>query len=251
MPSIPQAVAQAYRDLIHSLRALRSLAAVAMLMALGIGVAEALLVPIGHPTRDVLLRFLSGLALAFLITPYSIAVHRLIILGEIAPRYTFDPASARFQQFFWWWAAFSVAGNLPMLLLALVPETRAMSFFDFIALLSMLAITIAITIGTLRLTIIFPAVAVDAPGAQWENAVADTKGHAWQMLAVGVLAALPFLILLVVMIVLIAIGAMAGVWIASLISMILGSAISIAAITLFVAIASRFYLWIGNRVKTG
>jgi hypothetical protein len=46
---------------------------------------------------------LTGVANAFLLTPYAIAAHRLIILNEIAQSYVLRPREERFQKFFGWW----------------------------------------------------------------------------------------------------------------------------------------------------
>lgn len=252
MPSIFQAVAQAYRDLFRCLGALRRLAVIVLLIMLAFEIAETLLLPSspGESSRNLLVRFVSGLAQGFLIVPYYIAVHRLLILGEITTSYALVPSNPRFQHFFWWWAALSVGTFLPMFLLEMLPETRAMRPFPhLLALILMLVVFVGIIIATLRLTIIFPAVAVDAPGANWQNAMADTKGYAWRIFLFGLVASLPLLVPALVLIVLVAIGSKTGSWIFSLIYMIFAAALAVTAVTLFVIVASRLYLWIGNRVK--
>jgi hypothetical protein len=42
-----------------------------------------------------------------------------------------------------------------------------------------------------RRAILFPAIAVDAPGATWSNAGLDTKGSSWRVVFIFVLTALP------------------------------------------------------------
>ncbi|MCZ7642386.1 MAG: hypothetical protein M5U33_06165 [Pseudorhodoplanes sp.] len=49
-------------------------------------------------------------------------------------------------------------------------------------------------IVALRVLILFPAIAVDAPGARWRNAYFDTKGHTWRVFGISVLTALPALL---------------------------------------------------------
>ena len=194
---IPQAVAQAYRDLVDCVGALRKLFVVVLVITLAFEIAEILLLPSSpeQSSRNLLLRFVSGLAQGFLVVPYYIAVHRLIILGEQTTSYALVPSSPRFQHFFWWWAAFSAATFLPMFLLAMLPQARAMAPFPhLIALALMLIVFVAIIIATLRLTIIFPAVAVDAPGANWQNVMADTKGYVWRIFLFGLLAGLPLIV---------------------------------------------------------
>ena len=55
---------------------------------------------------------------------------------------------------------------------------------------------IVAVIASLRLLILFPAIAVDARGADWRNAMTDTKGHTWRVFFIAILATLPSLIVL-------------------------------------------------------
>lgn len=252
MPPIPQAVAQVYRDLVFCLGALRNLAAIVALITLAFEILEALLVPSGAPTLGLLLRFVSGLAQGFLVVPYYIAVHRLIILGERTPSYVLEPSSPRFQQFFWWWAAFSVIAFASLFVVEMLPRMNKLEPLPFlIAMLPLLIVLVAVTIATLRLTLILPAVAVDAPGARWDAVLADTKGHAWRIFLLGLVAALPLIVAVLIAFVLIAIGIALGGWIFGLLYFVLGPAWAVVAMTLFIVIASRLYLWLGHRVKTG
>jgi hypothetical protein len=253
MPPIPQAVAQAYRDLVYCVGALRTLFVVVVLITLAFETAEILLLPSSpeQPSLNLLARFVSGLAQGFLVVPYYIAVHRLIILGEQTTSYALAPSDPRFQHFFWWWAAFSAATFLPMFLLAMLPQARAMAPLPHLfALALMLIVFVAIIITTLRLTIIFPAVAVDAPGANWQNVMADTKGYVWRIFLFGLLAGLPLIVPILILVALAAIGTTRGSsWIFGPLTMIFGAVLSVLAMTLFIIVASRLYLWIGNRVK--
>jgi hypothetical protein len=45
-----------------------------------------------------------------------------------------------------------------------------------------------------RRVILFPAVAIDAPGATWSNARRDTKGSSWRVAFIMFLVALPAVI---------------------------------------------------------
>jgi hypothetical protein len=253
MPSIPQAVAQAYRDLVYCFGELRRLAVIVLLITLVFQIVDVLLLPSSpeKPSLNLLARFVIGLAQGFLTVPYYIAVHRLIILGERTTSYALAPSNPRFQHFFWWLAAFGAVTFLPLFLLEMLPQARGMSPLAFlIALALMLIVFVAIIVVTLRITIIFPAIAVDAPGASWENVMADTKGYAWRIFLFGLLAALPLIVPALILITLAAIGTARGSsWIFGPITMIFGAALSVIAMTLFIIVASRVYLWIGNRVK--
>jgi hypothetical protein len=179
-------------------------------------------------------------------------VHRLIILGERTTSYALVPSDLRFRHFFWWWAALSAATFFPLFLLEMMPLTRAMAPLPFlIVMVPILIVLIGIIIGTLRLTLIFPAVAVDAPGARWENVMADTKGHAARIFLLGLLATLPLILPAFILSALVATGIATGSWIFRLLDFVLGAVLVVAAMTLFIVIASRLFLWLGNRVKTG
>jgi hypothetical protein len=252
MPPISQAVAQAYRDLVHCIGELRTLVVTVLLITLAFQTAEALLLPpaVGETSRTILLRFVSSLAQGFLTVPYYIAVHRLVILGERTTSYALAPSSPRFQQFFWWWAALSAVTYLPISLVEMLSQTRALTAFSYlIALAAMPIILVAIIIVTLRLTIIFPAVAVDAPGATWGNVMADTKGYAWRIFLFGLVASLPLIVPALVLGVLVGFGTTTRSWIVSALSILFTSVLSVVALTLFIVVASRLYLWIGNRTK--
>ena len=233
---------------------LRTLVVIVLLITLAFQTAEALVLPpgVGETSRTILLRFVSNLAQGFLTVPYYIAVHRLVILGERTPSYALAPSSLRFQQFFWWWAALSVVTYLPISLveIEILSQTGAPTTFSYLAALAaMPLILIAIIIVTLRLTIVFPAVAVDAPGATWENVMADTKGHAWRIFLFGLVATLPLILPALLLGALSGFGSLTRSWIVSGLSLIFGSVLSVVGLTVFIVVASRLYLWIGNRTK--
>jgi hypothetical protein len=68
----------------------------------------------------------------------------------------------------------------------------AANLFGFLIVLVLFVLVITIQ---LRLLMLFPAIAVDAPAADWRNAMADTKGHTWRVLFVMLVTWLPILIL--------------------------------------------------------
>jgi hypothetical protein len=53
---------------------------------------------------------------------------------------------------------------------------------------------VGVVVVPLRAIILFPAVAVDAPGASWSRAMADTRGYTWRIYSIVVLAALPLVL---------------------------------------------------------
>jgi hypothetical protein len=245
LPSIPQAVSQAYRDLGHALRTIPNLAAIAFVIIVASDIVLTGLIPANdpQPTRRLLLSFIGQCARGFLLTPYLIAVHRLIILGETAKAYTFTPRELRFRVFFGWTLALQVVSMLPAFIIRWVPApTRSHSWM-------MLLITLSILAALLRLSIVFPAAAVDSPGATFEAAMADTKGHAWRILLVTALVFVGFLLPVGILANLAGIDGTPSLTPVGIFNAFASGVLGLAMVTLMVVIASRFYLWIGNRTK--
>jgi hypothetical protein len=195
-------------DLYRVFRNLPRVWAVALAINFGFSV-PALLMHGNVSTSAWILTLLFAVAEAFLLTPYYIAVHRLIILDETAQSYVLRPREPRFQKFFGWSLILSAA----MALLVLVFGLLLAFLLQVLALTGTLTGTNVLGIGIgasfiagcafiftsfwamARLSILFPAIAVDAAGANWRNVMADTRGYAWQIFLIGLLASLPFLLL--------------------------------------------------------
>jgi len=118
-----------------------------------------------------------------------IAVHRRILLAEVADR----P----------WWRLPSGFGRFTLWLLILD------SIFLLIAILQIwgvgqqrigLITTVVVVLGgaalflRTRLMLLFPAIALGAPFAQWRLAWVDSRGHFWRLLWVTLLALLPLVV---------------------------------------------------------
>src|SRR5262249_26549320 len=58
-----------------------------------------------------------------------------------------------------------------------------------------LVLFITVIIVVVRRAILFPAIAIDAPGATWSKAGLDTKGSSWRVAFIFVLTALPPLVI--------------------------------------------------------
>ena len=139
-----------------------------------------------------LLAFVVGLIYAaaqgFLLTPLAIAVHRHLLLGEVRDNYRLDTQDPRFMKFFTFLAGLAIVMFVPRLIGELFSGATGHSSFG--ALVSLILSIVAAVIFV-RNVILFPAVAVDAPGADWRNAMADTKGHFWRVFFILLCAILP------------------------------------------------------------
>lgn len=138
---------------------------------------------VGSPWLPII-SIVANVVQAVLLAPLAIAVHRFVLLGEKANRYPFEPNGSRFARFAGFAILVKILWLIPNTIDTLIPNARVVTSI----------LLIAIIIILLRRVILFPAIAVDAPGATWSKAGLDTKGSSWRVAFVFVLTALPFLI---------------------------------------------------------
>jgi hypothetical protein len=249
-PENPEKLATGARSVWFDVRNVLSVlftpALIAFIILLALQIVRARIMPLTGLTAGPALEYLFYEAVkAFLMTPYAIAVHRFIILGEKTMNYRIAPAEPRFRRFFGWSLALSVLAYAPSEFLIPLPGPPTVP----LAILGVGLYIAAIAVG-IRAIILFPALAVDAPGANWRQAMADTRGHAWEIFGIIVGATLPFVIV-------------AAVALGILRATIAGDAViafkdfnaafqaivGLFTYTIAVVIASRLYQWIGVRVK--
>jgi hypothetical protein len=127
---------------------------------------------------------------AIVFAPLAIVAHRYVLLGETTNRYPLDPFSARYVRFVGFAILFKLALVLPNALLGLETALPAAGAFQFATGVA----AVFVYIVAIRRLILFPAIAIDAPGATWSNARRDTKGISWRVLFIFVCTALPQLI---------------------------------------------------------
>lgn len=116
----------------------------------------------------------------------AIAVHRFVLLGEAADRYIWQ-TPAQFWRFFDRLMVIQLTTQLPTLILASSPGFPGLNM-ALIYVFGIVGIVVA-----LRSMLLFPAVAVDAPGIGWRNAWRDTRGQGWRLLRVSLCLAVPIL----------------------------------------------------------
>jgi hypothetical protein len=244
MPPIGAAVGLAYGDLARIPGALSRVAAVALTIVLVSDQAERLLLAPGADADNAaaLASFVFGLVQTLLITPYLIAVHRFVVLDEITPGYVLAPfGNRRTQIYFLCWAALSVLATAPAFLPPLSAVEQPVGGFIGFAVLAYLA---GVMVFGLRMTLLFPAVAVEAPGAGFANALADAKGHLWRIFATGFLAGVPLITLAYLARNMFGPAGDGAAFVVSL----LRSLVAFVLLTQFVVISSRLYMWLGDRL---
>lgn len=202
-----------------------------------------------------------NVAVWLLLTLYFVAVHRFVILGEVAPHYPLV-FERRNRRFFLSGLLLSLLWVVPMMLV--IPVVLAfhyagmLSTFSWALAVACLGMIVLFAALITRLSVLLPAIAVDAPGANWSNAYSDTKGYVLRifmaytvglMLIVlaGALAfAVVWLVATIVGIAMLsastaAVLARVGVHVAM-------AAFSVLYMTFFVALASRVFQAVADRL---
>jgi hypothetical protein len=240
-------VTMAYRDVWRVLKTMRTLALYVLLIVLAISVVENL-VPVrvsGGPVLGSLLSFAVDVVRSFCLTPFMIAVHRFILRGEVTRGYAPDPGRPGFMAFFGWLVALSAIGTLALVLQELL---TAISLSPFAGLVVAAIVIIALGLFSLRLSILFPAIAIEARGATAANALADTNGHALRIFLIFLLALLPLAVGAIGVTLMLGFGATVPGTPAAVINLAVGAVIQIVALSLSVAIVSRVFEVVADRV---
>jgi hypothetical protein len=258
-PGVWKAAALVWCDTGHVLRKLPVLAFVALLVALALELVLFYIPTAVWTHVPVILVFAGWLAARpFLLTPYLIAVHRFIILGEATAIYRLVPTDRRFQRYFVWSLVPAVmipaTGGLAHLISLDPALPSVISTIAAVVALAVMAVVAA------RIITLFPAIAVDAPGASWDRAIADTKGNTWRVFSIFLLSILSLAVagIAVTGLAIFVIGGVMGQWMGRDAAATLTLAATLAvwlavietiAVTLAVVIASRLYQWLGASVK--
>jgi hypothetical protein len=178
--------------------------------------------------------------LGVVLTPAAIALYRHIMLGETTRRYGLDLSGPRFRKF----AAYSALLNLLVVLPVAAAELMTGIYLG-VATLVLAMIAVAALVLT---SILFPAIAVEAPGASLRNAVRDIRF--FRALLISFVTASP---LLVAVAVYIAIGLEEGPpneflfdWIFNVVFV---AAVSTALFAAFTAVSCQFYRAWAVRLK--
>jgi hypothetical protein len=115
-------------------------------------------------------------------------------------------------------------------------------FFAVVGLIVVLTVS-------LRLTILYPAIAVDARGATASNALADTKGHVFSIFMIFLLALLPLAAIAIVVTLMLGPGVRDAGTPVAIAQLVTSAIIQTITIPLCVAIASRIFQALADRVS--
>lgn len=139
-----------------------------------------------------ILRMLIFVGVAWVLTPYYIALHRFVATGEarwIPSRESYGEAS---NTYFGWaavsvclWFAPIVGGELVDAFLP--PSGRVVQVVGFVAVFCILP----------RLTTLLPTAAIDPGRAGWKQALGDSRGRGWSLFLSTTSASFPAIVALI------------------------------------------------------
>ncbi len=249
-PPVLQTVKTAYRDVWRVIHAMPVLVGSMIAILIAFNLASLFVLPapsLGnfHSINDLIL-LAAGAVQSFLITPYLIAVHRFILLDQVTGRYALSPQEPRFFRFFGWSLVITTLSLIPAALQAWLGTLKSP---DALTAILTFAIMIACFFLTFRLTILFPAIAIDAPGASAANAYADSKGSVWRIFFIFFLTILPFVALALGLFFLGLISTDRDVSPLRIAGQIASAIVGVPAYALFVAVASRIFQALGDRLN--
>ena len=178
---------QGWRDALAARERMPMLFWIAGAVVIGVGILHVIV------GEGLLLSLIFAIAQAAALTPLAIGVHRFVLLGEAHDGYDFAFGDARFQRFLMYIVALEVLRELPRVVA--FPFAFVAGFLHGVVLIVLAVVAAVISV---RCMILFAAIAVDAPGADWRNAIADSKGHSWRIFLVLLCTVAPAMIVAVV-----------------------------------------------------
>ena len=174
---------QGWRDAMAARERMPMLFWIAGAVVVGLGILHVIV------GGEIILSLIFAIAQAAALTPLAIGVHRFVLLGEAHDGYDFAFGDARFQKFLLYIVALEVLRELPRIIA--FPFAFVAGFLHGLVLV---VLGIVAAIISVRCMILFAAIAVDAPGADWRNAIADSKGHSWRIFLVLLCTVAPAII---------------------------------------------------------
>jgi hypothetical protein len=249
-PPVFQTVTTAYRDVGRVIQAMPVLTGTMIAILIAFNLASLFFLPVpslgGFLSLGDLILFAAGAVQSFLLTPFLIAVHRFILLDQVTGQYALAPQEPRFFRFFGWSLVITSLSLFPAAMQSWLGVLGSPEAFTGILTLVIMVLCFFVTF---RLTILFPAIAIDAPGATAANAYADSKGNVWRIFFIFFLTILPFVLLALGLFFLGLISTSRDISPLRIAGQILTAIIGVPAYALFVAVASRLFQALGDRLN--
>jgi hypothetical protein len=194
-PPVIATATKAWTDAFRAMAAMPVVAATGLALLIGLALLSDWLLSHIHTTLGNrwinLVTLVSGVLHSILLAPVAIAVHRYVLLGEAARSYPLNPIQSRYLRFVGFALLVDLFWAIPTYIQGLVPMTEAatggMWWLNALAMVLFVVVIVVVV----RRVILFPAIAVDAPAANWSNARRDTVGLSWTVALVLFCTALP------------------------------------------------------------
>jgi hypothetical protein len=251
-PSIPiaETLDQAWRDVLGVVQELTVPSLVALSIATLLGVAGDLL-PEANEELGLVQRLwepLSWALLLYLVAPLLIAAHRFLLRGETTKGYSLAP-TPRLTRFYGWSLGLTMVLGVPYVVLFSGLDTGERLFMTLLLLVAFIALLS-------RLLLLFPAIALDAPGANSTGAWNDSRGDWLAIFVILFEAALQmaavagvFMICGAIFFTGFAVPPRGTFSIFSVVYSLFGGAIILLTYVMAVCIAARLYERVGDRLK--
>jgi hypothetical protein len=197
-PIIGTAVA-AWADAFNVIGAMPFVVGIALAIMIVISILGFALLPnpyaAGAAAWMFLLTVVFSIIQALLLAPLAILVHRYVLLGEVSDRYPLDPSSTRYMRFVSFAILVKLLGAIPGVIEGFAPKPNENPGVQIALGVTTLVLFVVVIVIIVRRAILFPAIAIDAPGATWSNARRDTKGSSWRVAFIFVCVALPAIVI--------------------------------------------------------
>ncbi len=194
-PPIIQTAGLAWRDSFRVIAAMPIVAGIAFAILILLSLVSVWIVPDSYALAKShwlpVFTLVSSIVSSLLLAPLAIAVHRYVLLGELTNRYPLDPFRARYLRFVGFAMLLKLLWSLPTITQGYIASAQDAPGITGLLGFGSTVLFIAIVVVTVRRAILFPAIAIDAPGATWSNARRDTKGSSWRVAFIFVLIVAP------------------------------------------------------------
>jgi hypothetical protein len=209
---------------------------------------------------DLAIVLVVSVAQSLVLTPLALAVHRYILLDEVTEHYALNLTDHRVRRFFgvvivilalgfgsvvWFGAGHLMFGG-PMFWGWGEPITPGAEGRDWVLLacFAACAVTLFVTIYViLSIIILFPAIAIDAPGVGWWNAMLDSNQHIGRITFTLWLSLIPLAPLDII-----SKPQMSGLSLGP-IGVVLRAAYLVLIVSTLASVASRLYMAFGRRLS--
>jgi hypothetical protein len=239
-------VGMAYRDAWRAIRAMPRLLLVTVAIVLALNLVEQVALP--KAVRDFpATGFVSMLVMNLALMPLWISIYRLLLSSEVSTSHASDVTAHRFVRFFAWSFVLSCTW-LPATIVDFMWPDNVAAFWAGVGLA-----LVAYSIAAVRLVLLFPAIAIDAPGATVSNAMADSRGHFLNILCLYAAAATTMVLAILSVLAVIAIVAVfaldTGTELPDWVFAVVATVLMILVPAVIVGIDARIFPVLADRVR--